>query len=213
MGVVKINTSRKQESHDDLRLENINSTMNYMQNLLSTLETKINVLPRVDENGNSECHFAEDLYAQKEEAVEKVRNYLNRLRRSIQLLEEELSGLHRNLSLIRKDGYSIHVQGAKDRYKNGMEALEKHINNNREKKNKILTLIYKAEEMLNMAETKRWPLGNPKERGQFTTSSSIPIKKMDHTMSGRGSSNSGLSLDNEVQNLFSLGSEGDQHRA
>ena len=55
----------------DLSLKNLDSFMHHMNGLLKKLVDKVNVLPRVDDKGGSECPFAEDLYAEKEE-IQKV---------------------------------------------------------------------------------------------------------------------------------------------
>lgn len=196
---------KRQNSPEDVTLRDLDSCLRHMSTLLDTLETKINVLPKVDEKGVSECPDAESFYAQKEEEAEKVAGYLERLRSLLVLLEEELGRLRANLSRVQADAGSLHLKGAKERYLSAKQGLEHHIQKNLDKKKGILDLISRAEEMLRSAGAKKWPLGKPKERRQFPSITSGTRRDFDPTLSSGAPSHSGLSFEKEVENLFSLG--------
>jgi hypothetical protein len=179
--------------HSHLTLRDVDSAVNHMYSLLNTLETKTNLCPRVDEKGNSECPFAEDLYAQKEEALEEVRAQLEMLQILLELVEEELASLRANLTKVESDSGALHSENAKKMYLSAQQGLEQHIQKNLDRKKQILDLISLAKEMLRLAHEKRWPLGKPERHAlspPVTPSSSF---------------NSGLSLRREVDGLLSLG--------
>jgi hypothetical protein len=205
MVIKEINVPRHQDLRVDLSLKDVDSAMEYMAKLLGTLETKINVLPKVDERGDSECPFAEDLYAQKEEEMEKVRKHLEKLRGLLVILENEITRLRCNLSRVQTDGSSLHLESAKERYQSAKQGLEHHINKNQDKKKKILNLMSRAEKMLSLAGAKKWPSGKPKAHKQVPSITSGQTKDFGNTLSSGTSSHSGLSLNTEVKNLFSLG--------
>ena len=135
---------KRPNKHDNLTLREIGSSVGHMSKLLDTLETKTNVLPKVDEKGNSECPFAEDLYVQKEQADEKVAEQLQTLRRLLELLEEELARLQANLGQVRADANSLHLESAIERYLSAERSLEHHIQRNLEQRNKLIELILQA---------------------------------------------------------------------
>ncbi len=55
-------TSRETYTEDGML-----SCLDYGYTQVGRLKGKLEILPRVDENGHSECPFAETLYAEKEE--------------------------------------------------------------------------------------------------------------------------------------------------
>jgi len=196
---------KRPKKHDNLTLRDVNSSERYMSKLLDTLETKTNVLPKVDEKGNSECPFAEGLYAQKEQAVEKVTEELGRLRRLLELLKEELARLRANLAQVQTDAGSLHLESAKEKYLSAKQGLEYNIQKNQERQKEILELISQAEEMLRLARTKKWPLGKPEERMRFPAISSGPERGFRSGVPSSAPASSGPSLRTEVDSLFSLG--------
>jgi hypothetical protein len=201
--------SSSQTEHDNLTLDDIYSSMRRMATLLHTLETKTNVLPKVDEKGDSECPFAEDLYAQKEEAAEKVREHLEVLRRLLELLAGEQTRLHANLDRVQADAGSLHLESAKEKYLTAQQGLEHNIKKNQENQNKLLDLISKAEEMLALALTKKWPLGKPEERIRFSSTPSGPVQGFRSEVASSAASPPGPSLGREVESLLSLGPVGE----
>ena len=196
---------KRPKKHDNLTLRDVNSSERYMSKLLDTLETKTNVLPKVDEKGNSECPFAEDLYAQKEQAVEKVAEHIEKLRRLLGILEEELARLRANLARVQADARSLHLESAKERYLSAKQGLEHHIQKNLERRKELLELIAHAEEMLRLAQTKKWPLGRPEERMRFPVISSGPERGFRSGVASSAPASSGPSLRREVDSLYSLG--------
>ena len=179
--------------HDHVTLSDVASSVRHMYSLLDTLEGKTSRCPKVDEKGNSECPFAEDLYAQKDQAAEEVASYLEKLRILLELVKEELASLRANLSKVESDSGALHSENAKKMYLSAQQGLEQHIQKNLDRKKEILDLISLAKEMLRLAHEKRWPLGKPERHALFP-----PVTPS-------SPSNSGLSLKREVDGLFSLG--------
>jgi len=181
------------KTHSHLTLRDVDSAVGHMYSLLDTLETKTNLCPKVDEKGNSECPFAEDLYAQKEDAAEQVIAQVEILQILLALLEEEIASLRANLTKVESDTGALHSENAKEMYLSAQQGLEQYIQKNLDRKKEILDLISLAEEMLRLAHEKKWPLGEPERHSLFP-----PVTPS-------SPSNSGLSLKREVDGLISLG--------
>jgi hypothetical protein len=151
------NHQGQQNKYNELRVEDVSSFMSYLAGLLETLAVKINVLPTVDEEGNSECPFAEDLYDAKEETEEKVNEELGKASHYISLLGQEITRLQGNHARISADAGSLNSAEAKERYLSAKEGLEQHIEKNLKKRNELMDLISKAENLLEKARSKKFP--------------------------------------------------------
>jgi hypothetical protein len=160
----------KNNQHDqakkfaDLDLKDVDSYTSFLEKLLETLQSKINVLPKVDDKGRSECPFAENLYAQKEEATSNVIEELKKASRYLALLEQEISRLRQNLAQIESDTGALHLDQAKEKYITAKRSQEIHIEKNIHRKMRLSDLIARAEKLMQLAHKKKWPGGKPKER-------------------------------------------------
>lgn len=205
----------KSQEHDDLRLEDVNSFMSYMAGLLENLLNRANVLPEVDETGYSECPFAEDLYADKEEAVEKVTEELKKLPRYVNLVDQELARLRRNLAQISADASSLHLDQAKEKYLFAKRSLELHIEKNLRRREDLMDLNSRAEKLLGRARAKKFPGKEPGKR--FHPSPALNAGSISSGAVGiRGRaplspSSTRPSLKTEVDSLISLGPIGDKN--
>ena len=195
--------------YDELRVKDVSSFMNYMAGLLETLATKINVLPTVDEEGNSECPFAEDLYAAKEEAVTKVSEELNKASHYIGLLDQEVARLHGNLARISADASSLNSAEAKERYLYAKRSLEQHIEKNLKQREELMDLISKAEKLLGLARSKKFPGKEPRKKFHAPPALGAgPIGSGATGMQGKPSltpPSPRPSFETEVDSLISLG--------
>lgn len=193
------------KSHKKVTLMDFNVYLRFIPSLLDSLEKKINILPKVDEKGNSECSFAETLYAQKDKEAEKVETELEPLRDLLVLLKEELVKLRANLSTVLEDTRSLHFEDAKEKYLFARQGIEKNIEINLDKQKKLLALISQVEEMLSLARKKKWPLGKPKEHLQYPSIDWEMTRDFEPILSSDFPHHSELPHGREVGNLFSLG--------
>jgi uncharacterized protein YhaN len=90
-----------------LNFEFVDSLMINTAELLQELTDKVMQLPAVDEDGFSECPFVEDLYAQKDEVLSRVREKMVDLENSLKQLEPDVRESHKNLMKIRKAAKSV----------------------------------------------------------------------------------------------------------
>lgn len=155
------------------------------------------MLPTVDANGNSDCPFAEGLYALKEDAEEKVRLELHHQRSvCLSVANAEIARCRRNLARIREDGGTVsnrETAGAYCAAETEQKAdLQKALN----AWEKTKTIIEMAEQALKRSMQKKYP-GGAKHK---PIRSSLPL-----TGSSYGGSYSQGTGSAEVRDLIGLG--------
>ena len=149
-----------------LKVEDVDSFMKFFSGEIDQLISKARMCPKVDEEGRSDCpiKIAEELYLQKEEMEQKVVNGVNKLRQYMVLVDKEIEKFYGNLNRIRADANTLHFKQAKEKYADAIHACEFHIEKNEQRRKALLDLNLRAEEALNIARSKKWPFGKPKER-------------------------------------------------
>ena len=199
------NNKRGVEKHDDLSIENVDSAIYHMKSLVQDLSNAISVLPKVDEEGNSECPFAETLYAQKDEAAEKVAVELPKLYRCVGVAEREIARCEANLQKINADSGSLNVPEAKEKYNEAIRAQEAQYKKAVERRKALMDTISMAEKGLSVALSKAFPWRKPQKTyyppggafgGGGPAGSSAGVPKAFH---------GGPAFKGEIDNLISLG--------
>ena len=90
--------------------------MKQTDTLVRELTEAVKVLPKVDENGSSDCPLAENLYAKKQEMQEELHDHLGVLEHHQESLAEAGLRMEAGLEAIRSDGDSLHNEQAQDQY-------------------------------------------------------------------------------------------------
>ena len=205
------NANQHRSNEDaDLRLEDVDSFIEYMEGLLEELWGKINQLPKVDENGYSECPFAEELYAYKEEAAAIVAEESKKLQLCLELVKEEIDRCQQNIEILSTDASSLHLEEAKKKYEAGKKSQRLQYNKGVHQQELLIDLIKRADELLKLAEEKKWPIGEPGRSDRFN-----PEAVLEAALDGRFSAlrdpdhirplPSRPAFGSEINNLLSLG--------
>jgi len=193
----------------DFRLEGIESFMRYMEGLLDTLKAKVDMLPKVDGDGNSECPFAESLYAERDELEERVNKALQDASGYMELLDREIARLRGNLRRVQADANSLNSLRAKEEYQNAAQALEHHIGKNLERRKALSELIASAEKLLAFSRAKKWPVDKPQKSfrpGAVLGGDLTGVRSLGHQASKPiGSGSSATLRDSVLDSLISLG--------
>ena len=159
------------------------------------LESAIQSLPRVDEKGSSECPFAEDLFAQKEELEAKLSNAAPTLRAYLAALEREVSRCQGNLGKIRAGAGQVATAGVVDALDSAAKAAEDAAYQATTDRDDILLVLPRVEAALRISRTRKYP-GKQPERTLFPRGAAPP---------GRSSDGSGSVLGRELEDVLSLG--------
>ena len=135
---------------------------------LDRLKSKL-ALPIVAENGNSECPFAEDLYAEKDEKAEEVKRFLDQISCYVPLLEKKIEEKIRHLNILTIDSKNINYEKAVEGYHEAEEMAKVHIEEAKREKRELLDLIERAKQLLKEAEEKKYPGKKPEKHLRFSS--------------------------------------------
>ena len=129
----------------------------HVQELLRSLE----ILPRVDEEGGSDCPFAENLFAQKEQAAATLREDLSELLSIKQELVEEIGRLRENLDLVNFDAAKLRTPAALEGYGAATQELIMQAESVQRELDDILMLIEVVSAALKRSERMKFPGREP----------------------------------------------------
>lgn len=149
----------------DERIRDVSTTVDYSGKILSQWDSAFRILPRVDEQGRSDCPFAERLYANKEEAEQELIKRIEELRELESIIAQEMARSQQNASLISSDAGRLHSERPREQYEQARRGAEAEYHRLAEKRESVLARIAELEEALRRSQTKKWPLGEPKNTG------------------------------------------------
>lgn len=169
MEQIETTQDKDTNQYSDLKLEELNSYIGHVEAVLDELQSKTNQLPKVDEKGNSECPFAEELYAYKEEAVILVKEESIQLPPYLGLVKKEIVRCRKNLEQIRADKANLEVYETKEEYDLARESQQNELDHFIGLKNTLIDLLIRKDELLKKAgeERYKWPLGKPRRKDPF----------------------------------------------
>jgi hypothetical protein len=169
MEEIETTQDKDTNQYSDLKLEDLNSYIGHVEAVLDELQSKSSQLPKVDEKGNSECPFAEELYAYKEEAVILVKEESIQLRPYLGLVKKEIVRCRKNLEQIRADEANLEVYETKEEYDLAREAQQNGLDHFIGLENTLIDLLIRKDELLKEAgeERNKWPLGKPRRKDPF----------------------------------------------
>jgi hypothetical protein len=127
-----------------------------------TLTSKLEILPRVNEKGGSECAFAEDLFAQKEEAAAELREDLSKLLSRKRELDEELARCHHNLNQVGIDATRLRTHPALEAYDAATQMLIQQAESLERELDTVVMLIAIVSAVLKRADRQKFPGRQPK---------------------------------------------------
>lgn len=149
---------------DPQKLERLSSTLKGAEESLEKLRTRTRTLPKVKKDGSSECPFAEDLYAQKEEAAKAAQRRLEELRELLRLIENKIARCRANMTRVSRDKGSLNSKEARSQYQRAKEAQEFHYRKAVDQKKAVLELIKQIEQAAREADQKKYPGKEPRRR-------------------------------------------------
>jgi uncharacterized phage infection (PIP) family protein YhgE len=157
------NYQGRPKTQDDLTMKDLNSFIYLLKQLVEQLSSATSMLPKVDEAGNSECPFAEKLYAQKDECMEKLEKELQKLPRYHAFLGKEIARCRSNLDQISKGASSLNRYETKEKFEAAKRSQQAEYNDAIRKRKDLTDLNSRAEKMLALAGSKAFPGGKPQK--------------------------------------------------
>jgi hypothetical protein len=125
------------------------------------LESVMNSTPHVDEQGNSDCPFAEDLYSRKNELEKQVIEDVNRLMGYMRAIDHDIARCRNNLSRIQADSAKLNRDEARDCYSRAQEAAERELREAVQDKDAISIVLARAQAVLKVSQTRKYPGREP----------------------------------------------------
>ena len=168
---------------------------------INDLEVAISSLPYVNEDGESECSFAENLWAQKEELQEKVSGKLGVLSNHLMQLDAKRLSCIKELGKIQEDYEKLNIKETSDHYAEAVLRLTDDCRLFEEMKDAVTAVLVRARAVLKRSEGRKFP-GRKPQQFSFPVGPSGPSSA--HSPSPGSSSKPG-GLGNEVTGLMSLG--------
>jgi hypothetical protein len=201
------NHHKRERQPSNIDLNFLYEFIDHLKELLDDLNSKNNVLPKVDKMGRSDCPFAERLYADKEEALGKVVNELKKIKEFIERMDFEIKRCEKNLGLIRFDRDGLSLDEARKQYDAARERQKKEQNVFIYQKQRLNDLLTKGNKLLKTARDKRhtWPLGKPKKKDNFNPEAILDAVLESKSNGGRNRSPGGPVFNKELNSLVNLG--------
>lgn len=183
------------KGHNIPRGEALRTYLAHVTASVEKLERSLQSLPRVDDQGGSDCPFAEDLYAQKEALEAEVSSAAPTLRAYLAGLEQELSRCAQNLGKVRGAAGRIATAGVVEALDSAAKEAEDAVYRATTDRDAVELVLPRVEAALKVARTQTYPGKEPKRR-------MLPrVPGPD----GQAPHGPGPSLGRELEDVFSLG--------
>jgi hypothetical protein len=204
---------RDPEIHEEFSLSGVDPFIDNMNRLFEELRNKVKSLPQVDQEGHSECPFAEYLYAEKEKLTERVEKESKKLRPYLEVVEREIERCVSNLAQINADANSLFLDQAREEYARAKHAQELQYEKAVQQRGKLIGLIECAAKILAEARSKKFPTKKPGDSFQS------PLGVFEGKGIGSIGETAGKtfsvqpSFKSEIDNLISLGPLGKRNES
>jgi hypothetical protein len=126
-----------------------------------------NILPTVDREGFSECPYAEELYAKKEERAKELRNLQQLLFEYRAAAEKEIERLRHNRMTVAHDASQLDSADAKGHYSKAEDDLETQYNDHDAMRKRLVQKINASKKALSDSNDRVWTGGTPRQRSQY----------------------------------------------
>ena len=162
-------TDSKQEQGDSVASDapRGGALRSYLAGVMSTveeLEKAVQSLPRVDEKGGSDCPFAEDLYAKKEQLEAALGKDVAMLQAYMAAIQKEVARCERNLQRIRGDAGKLSTPEAIDAYGEAEQAADNEHHQAVTDRDAIVLVLPRAQAVLAVSQNKKYPDKKPQQR-------------------------------------------------
>jgi len=132
---------------------------------IQELEFKVSYLPLIDSEGDTDRPFAEDLYAQREEAEEKVVRSVDWLQERLPFLDREVSRCRGNIDRVRNDAGRLANPQAKKQYVGAAKTLMREYLFAAQDRQRLKLFLDKAHVVLKRSRDGKFPGRKSQGRG------------------------------------------------
>jgi uncharacterized protein YdhG (YjbR/CyaY superfamily) len=157
-------------------------------------------LPEVDQEGHSECPFAEDLYAKHEELRDKVQKRLAELNDCLTFVAERITKVGNDLVVVSTHEDRLNRDRPRAHFSEAEAQLAALYKRYLQLQERIKQAIQFVNDVLQEASTKRFPGKIPQKRPQSGGGAKASSAQTDHDPVGDGKSGA----DRELTALFEM---------
>ena len=182
--------------------QSLNSMLDDARRKIKELDEKMSILPKVEEDGSSECPFAKDLYAEKEAAEKKLSDQLSVLRHRASILESELERCRQNMDTIVSDGASLQTIPTQNQYQQAETIQAQEWRKIDDLHQQFLHMIQEVEKWLEKSQQKKFPI---KSDDFLEPSHPTHFPNQDASPNGDSLSQRSDNVSPELDDLFSIG--------
>ena len=150
-------------------LDQVEDSLEYAHDQIEKLDRSVHSLPKVDEDGNSECPFAEEMYAQKEDIQAQLNGQLKGLYEKQEAIDAENTRCKNNLVVISAHERRIHRDSVRDQYSQAEVELCARIECLSEMQERVTKTIKDVQAALAEASEKYYPGRCPQNGGASGT--------------------------------------------
>ena len=147
--------------------ENIINALAGSDRFLTKFWGTMRILPHVNEDGSSECGFAEELYAQKEEAQQKLPLGLSMLRRCLARINQAIQVLRKERDIVGSDREELNGESAKESYTEAAQSIDMEIHRYVGFRLRVLEQMGYLEHAIEEGAKKRYPGDKPPKERKF----------------------------------------------
>lgn len=184
--------------HDGPLGDQLRNELASISTRVEQLDSAVSGLPCVAPDGSSECPFAERLFFQKEQQEQKVAHDVDTLNRHLKRLDYEIRRCRGNLQQIQADGGTLTLKETSEYYSRAGDAEQRELETAIDDRDAALTVLTRAEAVLQVSRTRKFPGREPQEQHPF------PVPTLGVPSSGCTQPAPG-GLGSELGKLISLG--------
>ena len=175
----------------------VRSLLDRIEQGVDELEQAMTSLPHVEDDGGSECPFADELYDKKEDLEAEVRDAIQRMQVYDADLQLEMQRVQANRSRVQADGTRLNLPQTQDHYRQAEELLDKQYRQLVQDREAIAVVMARAQAVLQVSQRRKLSGHDP--QGPSPTFPGSQAEPPGGPGPGRGS------LSQEVDDLLSLG--------
>lgn len=141
----------------------VESDLQAAESKAEALQRAVQSLPRVDEDGHSDCPFAEELYAKKDKLQEELQGLVERLQSHHAAIEKEIARIKNNMVVISAQQDQLHGDRPREHFSEAEAELAALYKRYVRLRDRVADAIEAVLKVLSDACSKQYPGGKPRE--------------------------------------------------
>ena len=189
-------TRKDEKASQEMCIADVEMHLSYAKSCIQELQCAVRRLPKVDKDGSSECPFAEDIYANKEDAQKQAVHCQSQLDKSLQWIEGQIHSCSNDLAVITAHESQLHKDRPRSHFSDAEAKLAAYYNRLVKLKETVKDAFKEVQEAIIQASQKQYP-------GKIPQPSGFP--KLDDRPASFGDGISCPDFDHQIRDIVSRG--------